>query len=120
MRPLLAQMANNTKVSRRHASGRSFDTNRGLMTMLNDVGAALADETRMLVLDVAARGASTPSEIAAVSGYAPSTVAHHLAKLERAGLVERRRRGRQHLVFVRHDRLRLLLGAIDAIERTHY
>ena len=41
------------------------------MTRMNDVGAALSDATRMMVLDVAGRGASTPTEIAAISGYAP-------------------------------------------------
>ena len=89
------------------------------MTRMNDVGAALSDATRMMVLDVAWRGASTPTEIAAISGYAPSTVAHHLAKLERAGLIERRRRGRQRLVLVRHDRLRSLLSAIEAFDSPH-
>jgi DNA-binding transcriptional ArsR family regulator len=86
-------------------------------TLVNDVGAALADPTRMMVLTLAASGTSTPSEIAAITGCSRATVTHHLLCLERAGLVERRRSGRQRLVLVRHDRMRVLLSAIEGFGR---
>lgn len=88
------------------------------MTTVNDVGVALADETRMMVLDVAASGASTPSEIAEITGYSRTTISHHLARLERAGLVERRRQGRERTVLVRVDRMRALFRIIDGFERS--
>jgi DNA-binding transcriptional ArsR family regulator len=87
------------------------------MPLVNDIGAALSDETRLHVLQVAASGVSTPTAIAKATGYSPSTISFHLGRLERAGLVERRYRGRERLVMVRHDRLRMLLTAIEAFNQ---
>ena len=53
--------------------------------------AALADVTRLAVVDLLALQDASPREIAERLGLGSNLLAHHLAVLERAGLVERRR-----------------------------
>jgi DNA-binding transcriptional ArsR family regulator len=64
--------------------------------------AALADPTRRQVLDLlAARGEASASAIAAQMPVSRPAVIKHLAVLDRAGLVESRRSGREVLFTVR-------------------
>jgi protein-tyrosine-phosphatase len=53
--------------------------------------AALADVTRLAVVDLLAAQDASPREIAERLGLGSNLLAHHLAVLERAGVVERRR-----------------------------
>lgn len=53
--------------------------------------AALADVTRLAVVDLLAARDASPREIAERLGLGSNLLAHHLAVLERAGVVERRR-----------------------------
>ena len=53
--------------------------------------AALADVTRLAVVDLLAARDASPREIAGRLGLGSNLLAHHLAVLERAGVVERRR-----------------------------
>lgn len=53
--------------------------------------AALADVTRLAVVDLLAARDASPREIATELGVESNLLAHHLAVLERAGVVERRR-----------------------------
>ena len=58
--------------------------------------AALADGTRRSLLEeVARRGETTPTELAAASPVTRQAVAKHLGVLADAGLVEARREGRE-------------------------
>jgi DNA-binding transcriptional ArsR family regulator len=76
------------------------------------LGEALADHTRLRILMLALQHERiSAGEIAAAIGCAPSTVSHHLDRLQWAGLIERRRSGRRILVFARHDRWRLVRDA---------
>ena len=60
------------------------------------VFAALADPTRRRVVDeLAAHGGATATQLAATLPVTRQAVAKHLATLERAGLVEPRRAGRE-------------------------
>jgi len=81
---------------------------------VNTIGTAIGDPTRLQILLVALRQqGSSVGEIVRSVGYATSTVVNHLTKLERAGLVERRARGRRTIVLARVDRWRALTQACE-------
>jgi ArsR family transcriptional regulator, cadmium/lead-responsive transcriptional repressor len=68
--------------------------------------AAVADPTRRRVLDVLlTRGDATATALAGELPVTRQAVAKHLAVLDRAGLVEGRRRGREVRYAVRPERL---------------
>ena len=77
---------------------------------------ALADATRRDIVTRVLRDERSVSQLAA--GYAMSfaAVQKHVAILERAGLVEKRRRGREQLVRGRPDALRHVHHALDQLE----
>ena len=71
-----------------------------------EVFAALADPTRWRVLDLLAeRGEGTATTLATELPVSRVAVVKHLAVLDRAGLVEGRRRGREVRYTVRPERL---------------
>jgi DNA-binding transcriptional ArsR family regulator len=68
--------------------------------------AALSDPTRRQVLDLlAARGEASASGLAAAMPVSRPAVVKHLTVLDRAGLVESRRQGREVLYSVRPEPL---------------
>jgi DNA-binding transcriptional ArsR family regulator len=70
------------------------------------VFAALADPTRWRVLTlIAERGEGTATSLAAELPVSRVAVVKHLAVLDRAGLVEARRQGREVRYTVRPDQL---------------
>jgi DNA-binding transcriptional ArsR family regulator len=72
----------------------------------DDLWAAVADPTRRRLLDaLLARGEATATTLAGDLPVTRQAVAKHLAVLERAGLVEGRRRGREVRYAVRPERL---------------
>ena len=77
------------------------------------VHAALADPARLLITDALAEGDASPSELATLLGMPSNLVAHHLAVLEQAGLVSRRRSEGDR----RRTYLRLVPGAFDSLAR---
>jgi len=60
--------------------------------------AALADPTRRVILERLSRGESTPGELARPLRISWPAVTKHLRVLERAGLLQRRRDGRNHVL----------------------
>ena len=68
--------------------------------------AALADPTRRAMLAELAAGERSVGELAAPFAMSFAGAAKHVGVLERAGLVERRRAGRQQLCRLKADRLR--------------
>ena len=73
---------------------------------MGDLFAALADPTRQQLLDIlAARGGATASTLAVGLPISRQAVVKHLAVLDRAGLVEGRRAGREVRYTVRPDPL---------------
>ena len=73
---------------------------------------ALADPTRLLVLDLLSGGELYAQEIVGRLGIAQSAVSRHLAQLERAGLVAvRPRRGSKYYGLV-PERLEAVAGAL--------
>ena len=75
------------------------------------VHAALADPARLLITDALAEGDASPSELAALLEMSSNLLAHHLAVLEQAGLVSRRRSEGDR----RRTYLRLVPGALDPL-----
>jgi DNA-binding transcriptional ArsR family regulator len=72
----------------------------------DELWAAVADPTRRRLLDVLlARGEATATTLAAELPVTRQGVAKHLAVLDRAGLVEARRQGREVLYTVRPEQL---------------
>jgi DNA-binding transcriptional ArsR family regulator len=72
----------------------------------DQVFAALADPTRWRVLSLLAeRGSGTATTLAGELPVSRVAVIKHLAVLDRAGLVESRRRGREVRYTVRPERL---------------
>ena len=72
----------------------------------DELWAAVADPTRRRLLDVLlARGEATATALAAELPVTRQGVAKHLAVLDRAGLVESRRRGREVLYAIQPERL---------------
>src|SRR3546814_4477738 len=67
--------------------------------------AALADPTRRGMLASLAKGEASVGELAAPYAMSLAGASKHLGVLERAGLVERRRVGRQHLCRLNPERL---------------
>ncbi len=63
---------------------------------LDLVYAAIADPTRRAILAVLARGEANVGSVASRVTISLTGVSKHLKVLERAGLVERRVRGREH------------------------
>lgn len=57
---------------------------------------ALADPTRRAILERLARGEATVGELAAPFALSQQAISKHLAYLERARLLTKRREGRQH------------------------
>jgi DNA-binding transcriptional ArsR family regulator len=68
--------------------------------------AALADPTRRAMLASLALGERSVGELAAPHAMSFAGAAKHIGVLERAGLVERRKAGRQQLCRLKADRLR--------------
>lgn len=62
---------------------------------LDDVFGALADSTRRSIIEQLRQGSATVSELAEPYEITIQGVSKHLNKLERAGLVRRRREGRE-------------------------
>ena len=73
---------------------------------VDELWAAVADPTRRRLLDVLlAHGDATATALAAELPVTRQAVAKHLAVLDRAGLVEGRREGREVRYAVRAERL---------------
>jgi len=78
--------------------------------------AALADPTRWRVLSLLAeRGEATATTLAGELPVSRVAVVKHLAVLDRAGLVQGRRRGREVRYTVRPDRLDATAQQLSAI-----
>jgi DNA-binding transcriptional ArsR family regulator len=67
-------------------------------TTLNQVLTALADPTRRAILDQLADGERRVTDLARPFDLSLNAVSKHIHILERANLVRRRRRGREHLL----------------------
>jgi len=62
---------------------------------------ALSDPTRRLILERLARGAASVNELAEPFGVSQQAISKHLAYLERASLIEKRKEGREQFCSLR-------------------
>lgn len=77
---------------------------------------AVADSSRRRVLDlILAHGESTPTTLAAELPFTRQAVAKHLSVLDRAGLVEARRTGREVRYSVRPEHLDVAARALAKV-----
>jgi DNA-binding transcriptional ArsR family regulator len=67
---------------------------------------ALSDPTRRVILDRLRRGAATVNELAEPFGVSQQAISKHLAYLERASLIEKRKEGREQFCSLRAEPLR--------------
>lgn len=77
-----------------------------MTTPLDRAFAALADPTRRAILERLARRPSRVTDVAEPFAMSLNAVSKHVKVLEQAGLVTRRRRGREHLLALRPGLLR--------------
>ena len=77
-----------------------------MVERLDTTFAALADPTRRAMLASLAGGEKSIGELAAPHAMSFAGASKHVALLERAGLIERRRDGRRHLCRLAAEPLR--------------
>ncbi|MEM8677803.1 MAG: metalloregulator ArsR/SmtB family transcription factor [Planctomycetota bacterium] len=80
---------------------------------LDLVFGALADATRRGMLVQLARGEANVSTLMEPYAMSQPAISKHLRVLEKAGLIERRKRGRERFVRVRPDKVDAVAGWIS-------
>ena len=79
------------------------------MDNLSTTLTALSDPTRRAILDRLASGPATVNSIAEPFRLSQQAISKHIAYLERAHLIEKRREGRQHFCALKGDALSELI-----------
>jgi DNA-binding transcriptional ArsR family regulator len=87
------------------------------MTPLSDVLTAISHPTRRSIIDRLAQGPAGFLEIAKPYDLALNAVTKHLKQLERAGLIERRKQGREVVISLRGEPLKEVAGWVHHYER---
>jgi DNA-binding transcriptional ArsR family regulator len=85
---------------------------------LDDLFHALSDATRRDILRRCAAGDPSVSRLADAYPMSFAAVQKHVAVLERAGLVQKERRGREQLVHTDVAAMERMRGVLDELERT--
>src|SRR6266446_6565161 len=88
-----------------------------MMPSLDHVLVALSDPTRRAILDRLARGPARVTDVAAPFEMSLAAVSKHVRTLERAGLVRRVRRGREHSLTLNAGPLRQVVRWTSRYER---
>lgn len=78
---------------------------------------AIADPTRRAILDRLTRGPARVTDVAEPFAMSLAAVSKHVQTLERAGLVRRTRRGREHILTVDARPLRQVVRWTSRYER---
>jgi|SRR6267378_1401106 DNA-binding transcriptional ArsR family regulator len=87
------------------------------MERLTDVLSAISHPTRRAIIGRLATGPARFLDIAEPFDVALNAVTKHLKLLERAGLIEREKRGREVLISLRPEPLRLVAAWVHEYER---
>jgi DNA-binding transcriptional ArsR family regulator len=87
------------------------------MEQLTDVLSAISHPTRRAIIGRLASGPARFLDIAEPFDVALNAVTKHLKLLERAGLIEREKRGREVLISLRPEPLRLVAKWVHEYER---
>jgi DNA-binding transcriptional ArsR family regulator len=83
---------------------------------LTDVLTAISHPTRRAIIGRLAKGPARFLDIAKPFDTALNAVTKHLKMLERAGLIERRKQGREVLISLRGEPLRQVAGWVHEYE----
>ncbi|MBV8566656.1 MAG: metalloregulator ArsR/SmtB family transcription factor [Methylobacteriaceae bacterium] len=87
------------------------------MDPLSDVLTAISHPTRRAIIGQLANGPARFLDVAKLFDTALNAVTKHLKLLERAGLIERRKQGREVSISFRGERLREVAGWVNEYER---
>ena len=87
------------------------------MDQLTDVLAAVSHPTRRAIIARLATGPARFLDVAKPFDTALNAVTKHLKMLERAGLIERRKQGREVFISLRGEPLREVAGWVHEYER---
>src|SRR5215469_13950529 len=87
------------------------------MDRLTDVLTAISHPTRRAIIGQLANGPARFLDVARRFDTALNAVSKHLKMLERAGLIERRRQGREVYISFRGEPLREVAGWVHHYER---
>jgi DNA-binding transcriptional ArsR family regulator len=87
------------------------------MEQLTDVLSAISHPTRRAMIKRLANGPARFLDIAEPFDVALNAITKHLKLLERAGLIEREKRGREVLISLRPEGLRLVADWVHEYER---
>lgn len=87
------------------------------MDQLTDVLSAITHPTRRAIIEKLANGPARFLDIAEPFDVALNAVTKHLKLLERAGLIERERQGREVFISLRPEPLRLVAGWVHEYEQ---
>jgi DNA-binding transcriptional ArsR family regulator len=87
------------------------------MDQLTNVLNAISHPTRRAIIGQLANGPARFLDIAEPFDTALNAVTKHLRSLERAGLIERRKQGREVLISLRGEPLREVAGWVHEYER---
>jgi DNA-binding transcriptional ArsR family regulator len=87
------------------------------MDQLTDVLSAIAHPTRRAIIGQLSTGPARFTDVAKPFSTALNSVTKHLKLLERAGLIERRKQGREVFISLRGEPLRQVAGWVHEYER---
>jgi len=87
------------------------------MEQLTDVLVAISHPTRRAIIRQLTKGPARFLDVAKPFDTALNAVTKHLKLLERAGLIERRRQGREVFISFRGEPLRQVAGWVHEYER---
>jgi DNA-binding transcriptional ArsR family regulator len=87
------------------------------MDRLTNVLTAISHPTRRAIIEQLAHGPARFLDVAKPFDTALNAVTKHLKLLERAGLIERRKQGREVFISLRGDPLREVAGWVHEYER---
>ncbi|HEX4330657.1 MAG TPA: metalloregulator ArsR/SmtB family transcription factor [Usitatibacter sp.] len=87
------------------------------MDSLSDVLDAISHPSRRAILDRLSRGPARVTQIAEPFDMSLNAVSKHLKVLEAAGLVRREVQGREHLIELRGEPLRLVSAWVQHYEQ---
>lgn len=87
------------------------------MDQLADVLTAISHPTRRAIIEQLAKGPARFLDIAAPHGTALNATTKHLKILERAGLIERKKQGREVFISFKGKPLRKVAGWVHEYEK---
>lgn len=87
------------------------------MNQLTDVLAAVSHPTRRAIIERLSKGPARFLDIAEPFDTALNAVTKHLKLLEKAGLIERRKQGREVFISLRGEPLREVAGWVHEYEK---